>query len=143
MFFKNKFIKQRFTVISIATTLIAIGVALLLYVFSNNIVLYSTPSTISNATKSNVAIRLGGKVKSGSVKRSDNGTLEFVVHEGQTEIKVVYAGIIPSLFKEEQEVIVRGKMNKHSVFEAKELLAKHDENYKPKHTQHQKIEETK
>lgn len=106
---------------------------MLLYVFSNNIALYSTPAAILNVAKSGDVFMLGGKVKDGSLKRLNNSNaIEFIIYEEQAEIKILYQGMLPSLFKEGQEVVMRGKLNNNNVFEADELLAKHDENYKPK-----------
>jgi cytochrome c-type biogenesis protein CcmE len=55
----------------------------------------------------------------------------FVVTDGPEQIPVVYVGILPDLFREGQGVIARGSLNEQSVFEATEVLAKHDENYMP------------
>lgn len=133
MFPRNKFVKQRVIVLSIFLIFIIAGVSMLLYVFSNNIALYSTPSAILNIAKNGDVVMLGGKVKNGSIKRLDNSsTIEFIIYEEQAEIKVLYQGMLPSLFKEGQDVVMRGKLNNNNVFEAEELLAKHDENYKPK-----------
>ena len=49
----------------------------------------------------------------------------------KTKIKIIYSGILPDLFREEQGVVVEGLIKKN-IFEATEVLAKHDENYMPK-----------
>ena len=46
------------------------------------------------------------------------------------EIEVNYEGILPDLFREGQGVIVKGYL-RNDIFQATEVLAKHDENYMP------------
>jgi len=76
--------------------------------------------------------RLGGLVKPGTVKRDDGGlAIHFVVTDGPKEVNVEYVGILPDLFREGQGVIARGALNDAGMFEATEVLAKHDENYMP------------
>ncbi len=135
MLLKNKFLAQRILIISFFICISSAGLAVLLYTFNNNIVLYQTPSMLlvdtglNNNTK---FIRVGGIVKEGSVKYYDS-TIKFIIYDDKKEMKVIYKGVIPSLFKEGQNVIIYGKFNKNEEqFEAKELLAKHDENYIPK-----------
>ena len=57
--------------------------------------------------------------------------VEFIVTDGPQEIRVRYVGILPDLFREGQGVIARGALNEAGLFEASEVLAKHDENYMP------------
>jgi cytochrome c-type biogenesis protein CcmE len=76
--------------------------------------------------------RLGGLVKPGTVSRAGDGlATRFVVTDGPKEITVEYVGILPDLFREGQGVIARGALNDGGLFEASEVLAKHDENYMP------------
>jgi cytochrome c-type biogenesis protein CcmE len=76
-------------------------------------------------------IRLGGMVTSGSlVKAADGVTLSFVVHDENNQIPVRFRGIPPDLFKEGSGVVAEGAFD-GKTFVANNLLAKHDENYKP------------
>ena len=75
------------------------------------------------------AKRLGGLVEVGSVKR-DGVVVSFVVTDTAKTVPVRYQGILPDLFKEGKGVVAQGQMN-GGVFEAREVLAKHDENYMP------------
>ena len=70
-------------------------------------------------------------VKLHSVKEMSDGHLEFVITDFHHDIAVYYKGIVPMLFKEESSAVVLGEF-KGGVFYAKEILAKHDENYIPK-----------
>ena len=42
-----------------------------------------------------------------------------------------YSGILPDLFKEGKGVVAQGQLRDDGVFVAREVLAKHDENYMP------------
>ena len=76
--------------------------------------------------------RLGGLVVPGSVDRASNGlAVEFDVTDGAETVGVTYDGILPDLFREGQGVIVRGELQSQDLFVAREVLAKHDENYMP------------
>jgi cytochrome c-type biogenesis protein CcmE len=131
---KNRFLTQRIIVIFFFFIVTSVGLAILLYTFNSNIVLYKTPSTVLNDSyiEGNIKpIRVGGVVKERSIKYI-NDVVEFVIHDDKREMKAIYKGVMPSLFKEGQNVIIYGKFNRNEgQFEAKELLAKHDENYIP------------
>lgn len=135
MLLKNKFLAQRVLIILFFILITSAGLTVLLYTFNSNIVLYQTPSMLlvdANLENNAKFIRVGGIVKDGSVKCND-GTIKFIIYDDKKEMRVVYKGVIPSLFKEGQNVIMYGKFNNDEVqFKAKELLAKHDENYIPK-----------
>ena len=82
-------------------------------------------------TKKNVKkVRIGGLVVKSSLKQN-NSKVEFEITDKKTKIKIIYSGILPDLFREEQGVVVEGYIRKN-IFEATEVLAKHDENYMPK-----------
>ena len=78
------------------------------------------------------AVRLGGMVAAGSVKRAGDGvTLHFAVTDGQATTPVTFAGIVPDLFRERSGVIAEGQFRPDGSFVASDLLAKHDEKYMP------------
>jgi cytochrome c-type biogenesis protein CcmE len=76
--------------------------------------------------------RIGGLVAKGTVVRSDNGLVNFVVTDGAADIRVSYRGVLPDLFREGQGVVAEGKFKTADTFEARTILARHDENYMPK-----------
>ena len=79
------------------------------------------------------AIRLGGLVMPGSIKRGADGvTTDFNVGDGKATVPVTYRGIVPDLFTEGSGVVATGRMNAGGTFVADNLLAKHDENYVPR-----------
>jgi len=104
--------------------------ALVLNAFQSNLVFFYSPTQIAkNEAPAGRTFRLGGLVEQGSVKR-DGVTVSFVVTDTAKTIPVRYEGILPDLFKEGKGVVAQGQL-KDGVFVAREVLAKHDENYMP------------
>jgi cytochrome c-type biogenesis protein CcmE len=78
------------------------------------------------------AVRLGGMVEGGSIKRQPDGvSIRFVVTDGVARVPVAFRGIAPDLFRERSGVIAEGQFNPDGSFTATNLLAKHDEKYMP------------
>jgi len=95
-------------------------------------VFYFSPSELKNSKNISGVFRVGGLVKDGSIHYlEDKETLEFVITDTQSDLVIRYKGIIPALFKEGQGTVALGKLDESGIFMAKELLAKHDENYMP------------
>ena len=95
-----------------------------------NIDLYLTPTDVIESNyEMNNQFKLGGMVKEGSVKKTDL-EVEFIVTDFNEEILIIYKGILPNLFKENSGVVASGSLD-GNIFKAKEILAKHDENYMP------------
>jgi cytochrome c-type biogenesis protein CcmE len=79
------------------------------------------------------AVRLGGMVEAGSLKRETDGvTIRFVVGDGRARVPVRFSGITPDLFVEGSGVVAEGKRQADGTFVADNLLAKHDEKYVPR-----------
>ena len=95
---------------------------------------FYTPATLSKAkVEEGKAIRLGGMVQRGSIKRDADGvTVRFIVQDRDATQQVVYRDIIPDLFVEGSGVVADGRLDKDGIFVADKLLAKHDENYVPR-----------
>lgn len=110
-----------------------IAVGLTMYALSQNINLfYSTSQVADGEAPVGTRIRVGGMVVKGSVKRSkDSLQVNFDLTDYGKPITVSYTGILPDLFREEQGIIAQGKMDDQGIFQADEVLAKHDENYMP------------
>jgi cytochrome c-type biogenesis protein CcmE len=112
--------------------LAAVGaaVALVMNAFRSNLVFFYSPSQmIAKEAPVGKTFRLGGLVVQGSVKR-EGIKVQFEVTDTVQKVPVVYEGILPDLFKEGKGVVAQGKLE-NNVFVAKEVLAKHDENYMP------------
>ena len=117
--------------------LILIGVtaatALGLTAFQKNLLYFYTPTQVAaREVPQGYPFRVWGLVVKGSVQRDPQSlTVHFSVTDGAATVPVVYSGILPDLFREGQGIISIGQMNGSGVFEASEVLAKHDENYMP------------
>lgn len=113
----------------VATVATIIG--LLLYALNSNIVFFYTPTQVAaGEAPSERAFRIGGLVEPGSVQR-DGTRVQFRVTDGDHIITVRYVGTLPDLFREGKGVVAQGKRDAQGLFEASEVLAKHDENYMP------------
>ncbi len=112
---------------------ISTAVALVLFALQQNINLYFTPSQL-HAEKAlpTSEIRVGGMVKPGSV-HFDKKTLnvQFILTDFSNDMSVTYNGLLPNLFKEGKGIVVQGKLFSIHHIDAKQVLAKHDENYMP------------
>ena len=112
--------------------LVSVGAiaALVFNAFQSNLVFFYSPSQVaSKEAPSNRTFRLGGLVEAGSVKR-DGVAVNFVVTDTAKTVPVRYVGILPDHFKEGKGVVAQGQIQ-DGVFVAREVLAKHDENYMP------------
>lgn len=98
---------------------------------------FYTPTTLLQAKlPEGQALRLGGMVKRGSIDRQKDGVnIKFIVQDRDNQVAVHYRGITPDLFVEGSGVVADGKLGANGVFVAENLLAKHDENYKPRELQ--------
>ena len=125
---------KRLSFIGFGLVLLAIATVLVLSAFEDNIVFFLSPTEIKHKIKNNKLkpeqrMRVGGLVKAGTVTKG--ATNRFEVTDLKNSITVEYKGILPDLFREGQGVLVVGELDKRRVFYAKEVLAKHDENYMP------------
>lgn len=105
----------------------------LVKVFNDNLVFFYTPTQILNGNTplGQKSYRLGGMVKVGSVQRDpDSLKVTFVVEDKQKTVPVIFTGILPDLFKEGTGVVADGSWD-GNIFNATEVLAKHDEQYMP------------
>ena len=126
-------IKSRHKRLTIAAgVLLALGaaVALTLNAFQSNLVFFYSPSQIvAHEAPQGRTVRIGGMVQPGSVKR-DGLQVSFAVTDTAQTIPVRFEGILPDLFKEGKGVVAQGQL-RDGTFVAREVLAKHDENYMP------------
>ena len=107
--------------------------ALMLALEQNINMFYPPEEVVSGKAPKGPVIRAGGMVLEGSVERApDSLAVTFVLSDlAGSDFKVAYEGILPDLFREGQGILVRGALTDAGVFEAEEVLAKHDENYMP------------
>jgi len=104
--------------------------ALVFNAFQSNLVFFYSPSQVAaHEAPESRTFRLGGLVQEGSVKR-DGVKVSFIVTDTVKTVPVSYEGILPDLFKEGKGVVAQGRLE-DGRFVAREVLAKHDENYMP------------
>ncbi|WP_419810330.1 cytochrome c maturation protein CcmE [Bacterioplanoides sp.] len=125
--------KKRLTLIIFMVLGLGTAVGLLMYSLSQNINLFMTPTQIANGEAPvGRTMRAGGLVVDGSVERDTEGLgVLFKVTDGAAEVPIYYEGILPDLFREGQGIVALGQLDNKGVFQASEVLAKHDENYMP------------
>ena len=126
---------QRLIILFFFLTLLGLSTFLVLKSLEDNIVYFYSPTDINKKILSNEIdlskrIRIGGLVKENSILK-EGKKISFKIHDGIDEILVIYNGILPDLFREEQGIVALGKIENKD-FSAIEILAKHDENYMPK-----------
>lgn len=128
--------QKRMAIIFGGLVTLSLAAYLVLNAFESNLVFFFTPSQIaSGEAPRNRNFRVGGMVKTGTVKR-DNLTVSFLVTDTVKDVNVSYTGILPDLFREGKGVVAQGKLGEQGQFIASEVLAKHDENYMPPEAQH-------
>ena len=129
---KSRKARRRLTILLAIAPVLALAVGLALYGLRDSISLFYTPAQAQEAkVAAGRKVQLGGLVQHGSVVKHPDGNVEFVVADQKATAKVVYHGDLPDLFREGQGVIAEGSIGPDGVFTAREILAKHDENYMP------------
>ena len=127
--------KRKKRLIGVAVILIGVGSAAAVATWSlrQNINAFHTPGDAEIAMiPAGRTFRIGGLVEPGSVERASDGlTVKFRVTDGDGVMQIAFDGILPDLFREGQGIIARGALDEQQVFQATEVLAKHDENYMP------------
>jgi cytochrome c-type biogenesis protein CcmE len=122
--------KKKLALIFVLLTLLGLAVFLGLKAFEANLLyFYSTTDVVDGKAPKERSFRLGGMVVNQSVKR-EGLKVSFKLTDYSKEIEVNYIGILPDLFKEGQGIVATGVL-KQGLFQASEVLAKHDENYMP------------
>ncbi len=128
--------QRRLAAIALGVVALGIATALVLTAFRENLVFFFTPSQVAaNEAPKGRLFRIGGMVENGSVRR-DGVEVRFVVTDTAKAIPVVYRGALPDLFREGKGVVAQGTLGADGVFQAREVLAKHDENYMPPEAAH-------
>ena len=124
---------KRIGIILIGLAGLGLATFLALSAFRENLVFFFSPTQVA-AKEAPVdrTFRIGGLVQDGTLKREPDGlTVRFTVTDTAASIPVVYKGILPDLFKEGRGCVAQGKIGPDGVFQAEQVLAKHDENYMP------------
>ena len=125
--------RKRLLWVLAGVALVGLAVTLVLRALDANVMFFYSPSQIhAGEAPQGAAFRIGGLVEVGSLQRSADGLqVQFMVTDEVQRVPVRYQGLLPDLFREGKGVVASGKLQTNGVFEASEVLAKHDENYMP------------
>lgn len=124
--------QRRIQIIAVAAIALAVSTALIGYAMRDGINFFRAPSQIiAEPPAPTERFRLGGLVEEGTLVRGEGTEVRFSVTDGGASIPVVYSGVLPDLFSENEGMVGTGRYI-NGVFEASEILAKHDETYMPK-----------
>lgn len=128
--------RRRLTILLLAALGLGTATALTLTAFQDNLVFFRSPADIAaEPPPPGRNFRLGGLVEQGSVERGTTAegrpNITFNVTDGAHTVRVQYSGVVPDLFREGQGVVTLGQIGPDGVFHAREVLARHDENYMP------------
>ena len=124
--------KRRIQIIVLSFVALAVSTALIGYAMRDGINYFRSPSDLAvDPPTLGEIFRLGGLVEDGSLRKKNDGEILFRVTDGGASIEVIFNGVLPDLFAENQGMIGMGSLV-GEVFFASEILAKHDETYMPK-----------
>jgi len=124
--------QRRIQVVALAAVALVLATGLIGYSMRDGINFFRAPSEImAEPPLPSEVFRIGGLVEEGTLKRGEGEVISFNVTDGGASIPVTFTGILPDLFEENQGMIGTGSYV-NNVFQATEILAKHDESYMPK-----------
>lgn len=123
--------QRRIQIVAVAAVALALATGLIGYAMRDGINFFRAPSQIiAEPPGPSEVFRIGGLVEAGSLVRGQGETIRFSVTDGGASVPVVFTGMLPDLFAENQGMVGTGRYV-NGVFEATEILAKHDEDYMP------------
>ena len=124
---------RRLSLIALSLAVVGAAAGLSLYVLSDSMVFFLSPSeVVQKAVQPGARLRIGGLVKTGSLVKSADQNVAFVLTDGAHDLEVTYQGLLPDLFREGQGVVAEGVLESPSQMRAETILAKHDERYMPR-----------
>jgi cytochrome c-type biogenesis protein CcmE len=130
---KSRTARRRLMVLGVSAPVLFLAIGLALWGLRGSISFFYTPAQAAKAhVPAGRAVQLGGLVAKGSVVKHPDGQVDFTVADHLASDKVVFHGDLPDLFREGQGIVAVGTFDKAGVFQAKQVLAKHDEKYMPR-----------
>lgn len=125
--------KRRLLLIGSALAVLGIALGLVLFAMRDTIVFFYGPSELAAKNiPPGARLRIGGLVKEGSVERSAGQNVRFAITDTSADVRVMFSGLLPDLFREGQGVVAEGVLQADRSFVADKVLAKHDERYMPR-----------
>jgi len=129
---------QRLLVILFSLIFLTSAILLILFNSKKNLVFFFTPTELINSNSAiNDIVRIGGFVEKNSFINKGNSSYNFIITDNNNKVFVEYNGLLPDLFKEEQGIVIEGKLKPDFTIYAFTVFAKHDENYMPESIQKQ------
>lgn len=129
---KNLKKQRRIQVIAVAAVALVLATGLIGYAMRDGINFFRSPTqVVEEPPRETEVFRIGGLVEEGSLEQGEDNLVRFRVTDGNAVVPVSYQGLLPDLFAENQGMVGTGKYI-NGVFEASEILAKHDETYMPR-----------
>jgi len=130
---KSRKARRRLMAVAIAAPVLAGAAALALFALGDSVSFFYSPTQAKAAhVPAGRTIELGGLVQTGSLRKTPGGGVAFDVTDLRGQDPVVYQGEVPDLFREGQGVVAKGAFRADGVFQASQILAKHDERYMPR-----------
>jgi cytochrome c-type biogenesis protein CcmE len=124
---------RRLALIALSLAIVGVAAGLSLYALSDSIVFFYSPTeVVQKAATPGARLRVGGLVKAGTLVKSADQKVAFVVTDGAHDLSVAYQGLLPDLFREGQGVVAEGVLEASGQMRAETILAKHDERYMPR-----------
>ncbi len=124
--------QRRIQIVALAAVALVLSTALIGYAMRDGINFFRSPSQVAEAPPDpSETFRIGGLVEPGTLVRGAGEQIRFSVTDGGASIPVVYTGVLPDLFGENEGMVGTGRYV-DGVFVASEILARHDETYMPK-----------
>jgi cytochrome c-type biogenesis protein CcmE len=123
--------RRRIVLLAVGGVMMSAATALAVVGFRDSIVFFVPPTELlANDHPPTQRLRVGGMVVDGSVVRGEGETVRFSVTDYESTVEIAFAGVLPDLFREGQGIVAEGYF-RDGVFTAREVLAKHDEQYMP------------
>lgn len=132
MAFKSLKKQRRIQIVALAMVALAASTALIGYAMRDGINFFRSPSqVVAEPPAPSEVFRIGGLVEAGTLQRGAGEEIRFAVTDGGASVPVVYRGVLPDLFGENEGMVGTGQFV-DGEFRATEILARHDETYMPK-----------
>ena len=123
---------RRIQMLVFGAVLLGASAMLVSFAFRDAIVFFFSPTELlAEQRRPDQLMRVGGLVVTGSLVRGEGKAATFDITDGNGVVAVSFIGVLPDLFDEGQGVVAEGYL-RDGIFQATEVLAKHDENYMPK-----------
>ncbi len=123
--------RRRIQVIVLAAGAIIAAFAAFYIAAPDALQFFRSPSEVAEAPPPpSEVFRIGGLVEDGTLVRGQGETVTFSVTDGGASVPVSYTGVLPDLFGEGEGMVGTGRYV-DGVFQATEILARHDETYMP------------